>query len=171
MSRRVKLYAGPVARLRYAASSSIVKFAGLGILALAALGILVASLQFVPLAYDIVARQVTIAGEYVQDTLTVADTATATREDAAQVQTRLDAGEYLRASEACIRDAGLTGQRTYALTYEVSQLKEKLGATWLDVASVTDKRNAVMNEWKSITDPPVWANPSCAAVKPASPAA
>lgn len=170
VSRRVKLYAGPIARIRYTASSSIAKFVGLAALGLVLIAAIIGSLPFVPKIADAIGAQASFAGEYVRDTLTVAQTATPGKEDASQVRLRLEAGKYLRASETCIKDAGVAGQRTYALTYAVSQLKEKLGATWLDVSSVTATRDTVMNEWKGVTDAAVWENPSCADIRPATPA-
>lgn len=170
MPRRVKLYAGPIARIRYTASSSVAKFVGLAALGLVLIAAIIGSLPFVPKIAEAVGSQASVAGEYVRDTLTVAQTVTPSKEDASQVRLRLEAGEYLRASEACIKDAGVGGQRTYALTYAVSQLREKLGATWLDVASVTETQDTVMNEWKGVTDAAVWANQSCASIQPATPA-
>lgn len=170
MPRKIRLQAGPIARLRYTATSSIAKFAGIGLLALAFIAAIAGTIPQLPSIYERVSTDVNAAGEYIRDQLIIASAATPSRENATQAKMRLDAGQYLRASESCIQEAGIRGQRTYALTYAVSQLKEKLGATWLDTASVADTRNTVMNEWKSITDEAVWSQPSCALIRPNTPA-
>lgn len=170
MSRRIRLYAGPIARLRYTATSSVAKFAGIGLFALALIAAVIGSVPFVPSIYERVSADVSVAGDYIRDQFTVATTATPSKEDAAQAKLRIDAGQYLRLSENCIAEAGIRGQRTYALTYAVSQLKEKLGATWLDIASVTETQGTVTEGWQSIADEAVWEQPSCALIRPTTPA-
>ena len=166
MSRRIRLYAGPIARLRYTATSSVAKFVGIGAFALVLIAAVIGTMPFVPSIYERVSADVSVAGDYIRDQFTVADTATPSKEDATQVKLRLEAGQYLRASEGCIAEAGIRGQRTYALTYAVSQLKEKLDATWLDVTAVTQARDAVTEGWEGITDEAVWEQPSCALIRP-----
>ncbi len=170
MPRRVRLYAGPIARIRYTATSNVAKFAGIALLGLAIVGAVIGSIPFIPAIYDRAAASVEVAGGYVRDQLTVADTVTPSKEGPAEAALRLEAEQYLRISEACVQEASIGGQNSRGLTYAISQLDEKLSATWLDSASVTETRDTVMEKWKGITDESVWAKESCAAIRPATPA-
>lgn len=170
MPRRIKLFAGPLARLRYTATSSVARFIGIGLLGLVLIAAIAGSIPFTPAIYERISADVGTAGLYVRDQLTVATTVTPSKESALQVKMRIEAGQYLRTSESCIQEAQIRGTRTYALTYAVSQLKDRLDTTWLDANAVAEAQEAVREGWRNITDEAVWKQPSCALIRPATPA-
>lgn len=148
MSRRVKLYAGPTARLRYGVTSNLAKWAGLLILVLAIIGAVIGSLPYVPAIYERASAAVAEAGVYVRDDLTIARSLTVAPEDATALTTRADANTTLQASRLCFDNGNAvpTTQRR-ELTLAQSKLEESIDHIWIDANNVAALRAELIRLW------------------------
>jgi hypothetical protein len=136
------------------------------VFALLLIGAIIGSIPYVPAMYEKVVADATVAGEYVRDDLTVANTLTPSKEDAASTKLRIDAGLYIRNSEACFEEAQLGGQRVKDTSFAIAKLKESLDGVWLDMDGVAAAQEQLTEAWRGIGDEALWAHPTCALIQP-----
>lgn len=156
MSRRVKLYAGPAARVRYVVTSNIAKWLGLGVLALAIIGAIIGSIPYVPAIYERANASIAEAGVFVRDNLTIARTITPAHESATALSTRFSGAAMARDSVQC--HAAFEGQnipttQRRAISLAETNLQSSLDTLWVDAATVERLKGELVEAWNTYLQP------------------
>lgn len=164
MPRRIKLYAGLGARLRYAITSNLAKWAGIGVLALAIIGAIVGSIPYLPAITERANAHIAEAGVFIRDDLTITRTLTPAHEDATALTARFGAYAQLRGHDACFAEAANipTTQRR-EITLAQAHLKEAASGIWADPNTVANHRIELSNAWSNILSHEERESPGCAA--------
>lgn len=151
MRKRIRLQAGPLARFRYAATSTASKIlALLGVLA--GIGILVwLAIPNIPYAYHAAATFIDQHGSTIRDDITIAKEYTAAPESAALLNFRYEGNVFLTQTRACLED-NISIARSQHLDFDNAalQFEQNLNAFMPNDAEIAASFEKAKTEWASV---------------------
>lgn len=150
MRKRIRLQAGPLARFRYAATSTASKvLALLGVLAAA--GILVwGAIPNIPYVYHAAAAFIDHHGNIIRDDLSVAKEPTNAPETATLLASRFAGRIYLTETRACVDIGNISKSQRQEYDVAATNFENSLNAFIPDEAAVDRDFDEVQDAWKAV---------------------